>query len=204
MDCNKLIEKCGMCGHTMAELKVALPDQWVMTDSPRQLEVGQCCHSFCFFCVEHMINLHNCVGGTIDCPTCLEPITDFIEHQILHDDDSDGETCDEETCDACGLSWRDDVPGNETCNCWCMNCERLSDIHGTLHCLMRDCRYTCFDKTVEQLLVEADEVRNTCDCCAESWKDDQPEDETCNCIHSECDNLLRYCRYTCRKGWVTL
>ena len=133
MDCNKNIEKCGMCGHTMAELRRLFPGRWLMTDSARQLGVGQCYHPFCFLCVEHMINIHDRVGGTINCPTCLQSLTDFIELQIAHDENSDDDSDDDETCDCCVKSWKDDQPEDETCEC----------IHSKCNNLLRYCRYTC-------------------------------------------------------------
>ena len=32
-------------------------------------------------------------------------------------------------CDACGMGWSEDLPGEETCHCWCSECDDL----------MRDC-----------------------------------------------------------------
>ena len=36
-------------------------------------------------------------------------------------------------CDACGMGWSEDLPGEETCHCWCSKCDDL----------MRDCQYKC-------------------------------------------------------------
>jgi hypothetical protein len=36
-------------------------------------------------------------------------------------------------CDACGMGWSEDLPGEETCHCWCSECDDL----------MRDCQYKC-------------------------------------------------------------
>ena len=65
-------------------------------------------------------------------------IHDLRTVQIMQVDDSD----DSATyrlgsqffiCDACGMGWSEDLPGEETCHCWCSECDDL----------MRDCQFKC-------------------------------------------------------------
>jgi hypothetical protein len=43
------------------------------------------------------------------------------------------------------------------------------------------------------------DYKNSCDCCLRSWNESNPNEfGICLCCCSNCDKLLRDCKYTCR------
>jgi len=59
------------------------------------------------------------------------------------------------------------------------------------------------DKEEEEDDSDDSDYNDMCDCCANSWRNDLPGKDTCNCS-CFCGNLLRDCRYTCDQYKMTI
>ena len=78
--------------------------------------------------VSELRNAYDELGQPYEPPGSV--IHDLRTVQIMQVDDSD----DSATyrlgsqffiCDACGMGWSEDLPGEETCHCWCSECDDL-------------------------------------------------------------------------------